>query len=767
MATNIFNIGQSALQAAMAAQATTSHNISNATTAGYNRQVVVQSTAGGINYGYGFVGQGTQVAEIKRVYNDFLAKQQLASQTTASSLDSYYSQISQLNNLVADTDAGLSPALQDFFKTIQNLAATPNTDASRQGVLSGASTLVARFQSLNDQMQQSRTSVNQQITSTVDTINSYSTQLDELNKAIVKAQGNSGGAAANDLLDQRDQVIANINKYVKVSTVPQDDGSMSVFIGTGQPLVVGGNVTKLVATPSADDVSRLEVGFRISGTQVSSIPDKAFYDGGSLGGLLKYRTETLDVTQNSLGRIATILGSAMNDQQKLGLDQNGVPGTNFFNIGQPTVSGKSTNSATASITTTITNASALTTSDYTLGYNGTAYTITRLSDNTKTVVDPTATPATNFPVTVDGVTYSAPTMAAGDSFKIKPTVNGAAQLTLALNNTQQIAAAAPIVTSGNATNNVNLTTTGNTGSGVVSNQSLNASTFKQGSSVSFAMGAGNVMTPTWSGITPAPSVDVTTTAGVTTTYAAGASFPYSAGATISSGGLSFVLGGTPAVGDSFNFAPVAGNKGTASISAGSVDASYVASPLAAGTKLGFTFNSAATPPGFTPSPSPTAGPVSIKHQDGTTTNVAAGATSIPYVAGDTYTIQGVTFKISGQPANGDQFAVSPNTDAKTDNRNAQLLAGLQTANTIGSTSFQGSYSQLVGTIGNKTNEINVTNSAEKARLQAIQLEQQSESGVNQDEELANMLKNQQAYQAAAKIIQAASDMLNVLFTLGN
>ncbi|WP_040503374.1 flagellar basal body protein, partial [Herbaspirillum lusitanum] len=122
MATNIFSIGQSALAAAQAAQATTSHNISNATTPGYNRQVVVQSTAGGINYGYGFVGQGTQVAEIKRVYNDFLNKQVMASQTTASSLDSYLSQISQLNNLVADTSAGLSPALQDFFKSMQNLA---------------------------------------------------------------------------------------------------------------------------------------------------------------------------------------------------------------------------------------------------------------------------------------------------------------------------------------------------------------------------------------------------------------------------------------------------------------------------------------------------------------------------------------------------------------------------------------------------------------------------------------------------------------------
>ncbi|NUU00195.1 flagellar hook-associated protein FlgK [Herbaspirillum robiniae] len=763
MATNIFSIGQSALQAAMAAQATTSHNISNATTPGYNRQVVVQSTAGGINYGYGFVGQGTQVAEIKRVYNDFLVKQQLASQTSASSLDSYYSQISQINNLLADSDAGLSPALQDFFKSVQNFASNPNTDASRQSVLSMASTLVARFQSLNDQLAQSRTSVNNQITSTVDTLNSYATQLSELNKAIVKAQGAGGGQAPNDLLDQRDQVIANINKYVKVSTVPQDNGSVSVFIGSGQPLVIGDQPSTLVATPSADDLTRLQIGYTLSGGGTAIVPDSFFYDGGSLGGLLKYRTETLDPAQNSLGRIATVLGTTVNDQQKLGLDQNGVQGTNMFNVAPPVVIGKTGNSGTAALTATISNASALTTSDYTLSYDGTNYTLTRLSDNTKTTVA-----AGGFPLTVDGVTYSngatptpgAPTMAAGDSFKVQPTVNGAAALTMAMSNTQLIAAAAPIVTGGNAASTVGLTTTGNTGSGIVSNSSLDTSTFVQGSTLNFAVSAGPNLTASWTGVTPAPSIVVTNSSGASTTYAAGAPIPYSAGSTYTSGGVSFTLSGTPATGDNFKFTPVAGNKGTATISAGSVSSSYFATPLA--TPLKMTYSTTA-PVGFNLSSPVPAGGAVITHKDGTTTTVAAGATNLAYVPGDSYTMGGMTFAVTGQPAAGDQFTVSPSTSGTSDNRNALLLAGLQTKNTIGNTSYQGSYSQLVATIGNKTNEINVTNTAEKARLEAITGELSSESGVNQDEELANMIKNQQQYQAAAKIIQAASDMLNVLF----
>lgn len=768
MATNIFSIGQSALQAAMAAQATTSHNLANALTPGYNRQVVVQSSAGGINYGYGFVGQGTQVAEIKRVYNDFLVKQQLASQTSASSLDSYYSQISQLDNLLADKDAGLSPALQDFFKSIQNFASTPNTDASRQSVLSGASTLVARFQSLNDQMAQSRTSVNNQITSTVDTLNSYATQLAELNKSIVKAQGAGGGQAPNDLLDQRDQVIANINKYAKVTTVAQDNGAVNVFIGSGQPLVMGEQVTALVAAPSADDLTRLQIGYKVGNNQTAIIPDNFFYDGGSLGGLLKYRSETLDSAQNTLGRIATVLGSTFNDQQKLGLDQNGTPGTDFFNVAPPAVLPKSTNTGSGNLSATISNASALTTSDYSLSYDGTNYTLTRLSDNTKTTVAGTA-----FPLTVDGVTYSdggtptpgAPTMAAGDSFKIQPTVNGAASLSLAINNTQLIAAAAPISTSGNATSSVNSTTpSANTGSGVISNTSLDAKTFQQGSSVSFATSvvAGpptqTQLAATWTGATPAPDVTITYPDGTVSTVTGNTPFNYQTGAVISSGGVSFTLTGSPAAGDQFNFAPVAGNQGTASISAGSVDKNYLATPLTAPLKM--TYQTTPTV-GFAVSPATTA-PVTVTHKDGTTATIAAGAT-LTYTAGDTYTYQGMSFSITGQPSAGDQFTVAPNTNATSDNRNAQLLAGLQTKNTIGNTSYQGSYSQLVATIGNKTNEINVTNTAEKARLEAITTEVQSESGVSQDEELANMIKNQQQYQAAAKVIQAASDMLNVLF----
>lgn len=780
MATNIFSIGQSALQAAMAAQATTSHNISNATTPGYNRQEVVQSSAGGINYGYGFVGQGTQVTEIKRVYNDFLTKQALASQTSASSLDAYYSEISQINNMVADTKAGLSPSLQDFFAAIQNLASNPNTQASRQSVLSQASSLVARVTSINDQLSASSASVNSQITSTVTTINSYAQQIAQLNKAIVSAIGTGGGQQPNDLLDQRDQLVAELNKYVKITTVPQDTGAVSVFIGTGQSLVTGENVTQLAVTNSPTDVSRLQIGQVTTGGTTSTIPDSFFYDGGSLGGLLKYRSETLDPTQNALGRIAIALGTAFNQQQQLGLDQNGNPGTNMFNVSSPNLIGYPTNTGTTDLKATITDPSALSTSDYTLTYDGTNYTFTRLSDNTKTVKA-----AGDFPVTLDGVTYSngaaapgpyAPAIPNGNIYKIQPTANGAAGFSLALNNTQLLATAAPISTSINATNNVNASTgAANTGNALISSTSLDGTKFQQGSSVSFTASMSAAVPPVlqltgaWSNATPVPDVTYSNPDGTGGTVAGGAAFPYQSGMTITSGGVSFTLTGTPSTsgaGDKFNFAPVAANKGTATISTGSVTPAYLTTttPLTKPTTL--EYDATATPPNFTISPAVPAGGGTITHKDGTTTTIGAGVTVLPYTAGDTYEISGVSFQISGQPSDGDQFTIAANTNAASDNRNMLAMGNLQTAKTINGTNFQGSYSQLVATIGNKTNEINVTNTAEKARLTAIQTQQQSESGVNQDEELAQMIRNQQQYQAAAKIIQAASDMINVLLTLG-
>lgn len=648
------SIGESALFAAQQQLATTSHNISNAGTPGFSRQVVQQASAGAQDQGNGFIGQGTKVNDVTRVYDGFLTKQILTAQTSASAFSAYADQIGQIDDVVADPSAGLSPALASFFKSLQDLTANPDAAASRQAVLSGSQVLAARFQSLASTLNQSRDSVNAQITSNVDAINSFAAQIASVNASITAAVGASGDTP-NDLLDQRDQLVASLNKIVKVTTLPQDNGGVDVMIGNGQPLVLGDQVSKVVTVPSRDDPSRLGLGVQANNITIS-LPDTAF-TGGALGGLLQYRTETLDVVQNTLGQIATVLAGAINDQNKLGLDANGVAGGNIFSVSPPKVIGRAGNSATAALTASVTDPSKLTTSDYQMKFDGTNYTLTRLSDGAQTVI-PAAGYPTAPPPEIDGVTYPQPTMAAGDVFTIKPTVDAASSLTVSLTDPQGIATAAPIATALN---------TANTGSGT--------------------------------------------------------------------------------------------------ISAGSVDKNFLSSTVTL--PLTATF-SAATPPalptsfvltdGATPTPNTITTGVTIN-------GVAVTGSPINYTPGATVTYQGMSFVLGGAPAGGDSFTVAANTGATKDSRNIQLMAALQTTNVIGGTSLQGAYSSLVSLVGNKTNEVQTLGAAEQSRVDSVTNQQQSESGVNTDEELANMIKFQTAYQAGAKIIQAASDMFNILFTL--
>src|SRR5690606_16451054 len=189
--------------------------------------------------------------------------------------------------------------------------------------------------------------------------NSYAQQIAKLNEAILKA--GSTGQPPNDLLDQRDYVIGELAKQVKVTVSKQDNG-YTVSIGNGQTLVIGNQAMQLAAVQSPTDANRLEVSYTsVNGT--SSILSESALAGGNLGGLFTYRSETLDQIQNSLGRIAIGLASTFNAQHRLGQDQNGQLGGDFFNVAQPLVSGSTANNGNAEISATITNVDALTTND--------------------------------------------------------------------------------------------------------------------------------------------------------------------------------------------------------------------------------------------------------------------------------------------------------------------------------------------------------------------------------------------------------------------
>ena len=632
---DIFSVGVSALNAAQYGLLTTEHNISNASTPGYNRQQTVQATNIPQLTGAGFIGQGVNVTTVKRIFNDYLNTQLQQQQAQSSMLDTYYTQIQQINNVIADPTSGIQTSIQKFFGAVNSVANAPGDQPSRQTMLSSAQALSTQFQSLNQLMVNMNNSVNGQITSSVANINSYAQQIAKLNHSISLAQS-STNQPPNDLMDQRDQLVSQLNQEVQATVIKQSDGAYNVFIGNGQSLVVGNQSYTLQTTPSATDPSKLGLSYSnpTGGTtplQLSSI------QGGKLGGLLTFQDQTLGTTRNTLGQIATGLAATFNAQQQMGIDLNGAAGGNFFTLASPQVSASTNNTGTATVTASISDAAALTASNYNLTFDGTNYTLTRLSDNRKVAS------GTSLPLAADGISVTASgTPKAGDSFLIQPTVNGARDIGVAISDPSRIAAAVP-VRSNAALSNI--------GSGTIS----------------------------------APSVN-----------------------------------GPP--------------------------------PLNANLQdtVTITFNNP---------------PSTFSVVD--TTTGATLASNVAYTAGQSISYNGWTAQISGTPTTNDVFTVSANTNAATDGNNAVQMAALQTQSTLagGTTSYEGLFGQLVSQIGSKTSELKTTSQAQTNMVQQTTQAQQSISGVNLDQEAANLIRYQQAYQAAGKAIQIASTLFDTVLNL--
>ncbi len=519
MASGIFGIAVSGLNAAQAGLVTTGHNIANANTPGYHRQSIVQAAETPLFTGAGFFGQGVNVDNVLRSYSEFLESQVIRSDARSSYLSTYGAQLAQIDNLLADPAAGLSPALQEFFSAVNDVAANPASVPSRQALLSGGEALLARFDALDDRLSELFGSVNTQITSTVNSINGYAREIANLNGRIVVAQSNPL-LPANDLLDQRDQLIVELNKLVGTTVVPQGDGTINVFVGNGQNLVVGSQSFRLTPMPSVDDPARLEVGYQ---TGAGMVPIAAgSLQSGSLGGLLAFRNESLQEVQNALGRIAIGLARTFNDQHRLGQDLNGAIGTNFFAEPQPVITARSANTGSAVVSAVLMDASALTTSNYRLSWSGGNYQLTRLSDNT------TTTYAT-LPQTVDGLTInlSSGAPAAGDSFLIEPTRYAARDLAMALTDTAKIAAGAPLRTAA---------TLANTGSATISAGTVNA---PPPTSVNLQQ----LVTITFTGATTFSVSGTGTGNSVGVAYTSGGNITYN--------GWTLQISGTPAAGDTF------------------------------------------------------------------------------------------------------------------------------------------------------------------------------------------------------------------------
>jgi flagellar hook-associated protein 1 FlgK len=331
MGSGIFSIGTGALNASQTMLDTVAHNISNVNTPGYSRQQVELATQDGLYTGSGFYGRGVKVVTITRTTNDFLVKQVNTNTAQASSDQTRLDKLTQLQNVLPTGENGLGYAASQVLNAFVDVANQPQDISARQVALSRAQEWVSRMNTAGNQLNELQSGVVSDMTSTVQQINSITQQIASVNQSIAKYNGS--GQSPNDLLDKRDQLVTNLNKLVQVNTVPADDGTLSVFMGGGQLLVLSNTAQTLGVMRDPNDSSRGRVSLESNGT--SRIIDNAQITGGALQGLLNFQDSDLASTRQQLNAFASNFAKAVNDQQALGVDIDGNPQTTFDASGNP------------------------------------------------------------------------------------------------------------------------------------------------------------------------------------------------------------------------------------------------------------------------------------------------------------------------------------------------------------------------------------------------------------------------------------------------
>jgi flagellar hook-associated protein 1 FlgK len=455
---SLISIGLSGINASSAAINTIGNNTANVDTAGYSRQQVMTTASAqrNIGLGVGFIGTGTTLSDVRRIYNSYLDAQLQSSTSLSADAVAYSTQASKTDTLLSDSSTGISAQLSKFFTDMAAISTNPTQSAERSSFLTQASSLTARFNSVAAQLSSQNENVNGQLSNLTSQVNELTTTIASLNKQITQAS--AGNTSPNTLLDSRSEAVRQLNEMVGVKVI-ETNGNFDVYTGTGQSLVSGASAYSMTAAPSKADPLQysLSINYGQTSTDVTSV-----LTGGGIGGLLRYRAEVLTPAGNEVGRVGIVLSDKVNNQFMQGIDSKGNFGTALFNsINDPALITQRSTGYTANtpgsgnLNVTIGSASALTADDYEVRFSDADnYTVRRLPSGTSVGVGALSD---NPPKQFEGFSLSlagtpAASFQSGDAFKVTPTRNGASGLAVALTDSKDIAAAAPLTASAGISN---------------------------------------------------------------------------------------------------------------------------------------------------------------------------------------------------------------------------------------------------------------------------------------------------------------------------
>lgn len=686
---NLLNIGSQALTASTVALNVVGQNIANVDTEGYSRQ---STTLVSREY-----QNGVTATDISRITDQFLQSQIYSQTSSYYSLSSYEELASQLDNLLAADTTSISDSMDTWFESLQTAIDDPSNLANRQLLLSETDALIQSFSSLDTQLESQNAAVNTEISDAAAAINSLSANLAAVNDSIRLA--NATDSTSNELLDQRDQILNDLAGYINFTSDIQSDGQVNIYIGQGEPLVVGQTSYTLSTAANPDDPQELNLYLTI-GSQQSDLTSQI--SGGVLGGVIEYRETVLGDARDQLGLLSLTFTDNMNTLQTLGLDLNGEFGSEMFAdinsadaVSNRLVSNSENAASALESEVYLVDLSAVQATEYTLEFDSRSQVTLERADGASWSYDEVDSEASISDVDEDGEFYldsasgelviqqdgmlikleiSTTRSPVGDSYTIQPTRYGVDNMELLINDGSELAFAEPVSITEDASN--------------------------QG------------------------SAEIT--------------------ATVSSSEFRGKL---------------ASYINSQDASAGATDASVM--PL----QLSFSDDGSG---GLL---------YSISDADGN-----AIATDLEYQAGEPLLSVdtdldgdgsadnldlGISLEISGTPRAGDSYTLAFNENGVSDNRNALAMAELQYTQSVEGASYQDYYAVLVQEVGSLTSVAQINSEAAKSLLDTNTATLSSISGVNLDEEAADLVKYQQAYAAASQLISTWQEMFDTLLASVN
>lgn len=667
---SLLNIGTQALSANQLALDVTGQNIANVNTDGFSRQTVLfQSGSATV--------RGVEVEAISRSTDVFATRQLWSSTANYSASTAFVAYANQTDDRLADNTTSISAALDNYFSALQTSIDDPSSIPSREVVISEADALAQRFQNMDSFFEQQNEDISSQVSALVAEVSQIAGQIANLNQKVTYSE--TRGEPTNELKDQREELVRQLSEIMGVSIQgATDDENINIFVGNGQPLVIGNSVSDMKVTAGNPDPDDLKVVVTVAGRDVEVGNE---ITTGEIGGLLTYRDEMLIPSWNELGRLAISFADSMNTLHQQGMDLDNELGIEMFkNLNYSGAAlafpgNESTISKNPSVQ--ITDASALMASDYTITFTDQDDLVIKresdgkqfkLSDFTLDDSDPInqadmtyyADPGSgSLRISLDGMTINLETkdgFIKGDKFLIKPVRNGAEEIALNLSSGRQLALASPVRAVADQDNG--------------GYAEISDITVTDPGNVTFAAVAGEL----------SPPVEIVFNAGEPTTF------------------------------DVY-------------------DISDPDNPV----------------------------PYML-----TSTTPATELTGVPYTSGESIQLNGFAVTIKNQPEAGDRFTFEYSTDGISDNSNAFKLSDLQNTELVGGATYQDNYGLLVERVGTKTSVAQLNASADETVLKNAYAVRDSVAGVNLDEEAANLVRYQQAYQAAAQLISASRNLFDTL-----